>query len=195
MWTATTPAVAVQNREGHGMRDFIAQRAHNIPLSGLRKFFEILATMKDVISPGLGEPDFVTPRSILEAGIRSPQEGRTSYTSNYGMLELREALAEHLARLYGVSFDPERELLITVGVSEALAVTLLATIDPGDEVIVVEPCFVSYKPDVLLAGGVPVVVPTRAEDRFQVSASAIEEHITPAPRPSFWAIPITPPGR
>jgi len=176
------------------MRDFIAQRVRNIPPSGLRKFFDILATMEDVISLGLGEPDFVTPRPIVEAGIRSLQEGRTSYTSNYGMLELREALAEHLARLYGVSFHPERELLITVGVSEALAVALLATIDPGDEVIVVEPCFVSYKPDVLLAGGVPVVVPTKAEDRFQVSASAIEERITPRTKAILLGYPNNPTG-
>ncbi len=176
------------------MRNFIAQRVRSIPPSGLRKFFEILATMEDVISLGLGEPDFVTPKSIVEAGIRSMQEGHTSYTSNYGMLELREALAEHLARLYGVSYDPERELLITVGVSEALAVALLATIDPGDEVIVVEPCFVSYKPDVLLAGGVPVVVPTRAEDHFQVSASAIEERITPRTKAILLGYPNNPTG-
>ncbi|HEU5090128.1 MAG TPA: aminotransferase class I/II-fold pyridoxal phosphate-dependent enzyme, partial [Roseiflexaceae bacterium] len=122
----------------------IAQRIERVPASGIRRFFDIAAQMADVISLGIGEPDFVTPDHIRAAGIHSIEAGHTAYTSNSGLLELRVALAEHLETLYGVRYDPETELLITVGVSEALQNAMLATINPGDEVIIPEPCFVAY---------------------------------------------------
>src|SRR5947208_5480784 len=141
----------------------IAQRVEKVPASGIRRFFDIAAEMPDVISLGIGEPDFVTPAAIRAAGIRSLDEGRTAYTSNSGLLELRLALAEHLERLYGVVYDPQTELLITVGVSEALQNVMLATLNPGDEVIIPEPSYVAYPATVVFAGGVPVHVPTSVE--------------------------------
>lgn len=150
--------------------------------------------MKDVISLGIGEPDFVTPEPILNAGIASLQRGETGYTSNAGLRELREALSAHLERLYGVSYDPEEELLITVGVSEALYLALTALIDPGDEVIVPQPCFVAYPAEVTFAGGVPVAVPTRVEEDFQVSAEAIAARITPRTKALLIGYPNNPTG-
>jgi aminotransferase len=157
------------------MRDFVAKKVEMVPPSGIRRFFDIAATMEDVISLGIGEPDFDTPPAIVRAGIESLEAGETHYTSNSGISELREALAEHLERLYGVRYDPERELLITVGVSEALYVALAATVEHGDEVIVPEPCFVSYNPEVIFAGGRPVTVCTRAENGFQLEAWQVAE--------------------
>ncbi len=141
-------------------RSLLSQRVQSIPPSGIRRFFDIAATMEDVVSLGIGEPDFVTPDQIRQAGIDSIKQGYTAYTSNSGMLELREALAEHIHQLYGVAYDPGDEILITVGVSEGLQNAMLALIDPGDEVIIPEPCFVAYAPNVVLAGGVPVPVAT-----------------------------------
>ena len=144
----------------------LAQRVNAVPPSGIRRFFDILATMDDVISLGVGEPDFDTPRIIVEAGVESLREGRTHYSSNYGTLELRQALAAHLGRLYGLDYDPTKELLITIGASEAVDLALRATCDPGDEVILHEPCYVSYVPAVVFAGGVVRPVATRLEDDF-----------------------------
>ena len=176
------------------MRDFVAKRIKELPPSGIRRFFDIAATMKDVISLGIGEPDFVTPEPIIEAGIASLRRGETHYTSNSGILELREALAEHLERLYGVRYDPEKEILITVGVSEALHLALLTVVEPGDEVIVVEPCFVSYKPGVVFAGGVPVVVSATLENNFEVTAAQIEEKVTPRTKALLIGYPNNPTG-
>ncbi len=175
-------------------RDFLSARVRAVPPSGIRRFFDIIATMKDVISLGVGEPDFVTPPQIIAAGVRSLQEGKTAYTSNSGLQELREALAAHLERLYGVRYDPETELLITVGVSEALAISLLATVDPGDEIIVPEPCFVSYRPGVIFAGGSPVTVATRAEDGFQLMPDRVERAITPRTKGLLLGYPNNPTG-
>jgi aminotransferase len=172
----------------------IAQRVSLVPPSGIRRFFDIAAQMPDVISLGIGEPDFVTPEAIRAAGIRSLDEGRTAYTSNSGLLELRVALAEHLGRLYGVAYDPEAELLITVGVSEALQNAMLATINPGDEVIIPEPCFVAYPAGVVFAGGTPVSVPTSVRESFQVTAAAIEAAITPRTRAILIGYPNNPTG-
>ena len=149
------------------MRDFVARRVAAVPPSGIRRFFDIAATMDDVISLGIGEPDFVTPPEILDAGIRSLRQGQTHYTSNSGTVELRQAISDHLARLYGVAYEARSEILVTVGVSEALYLALTAVLDPGDEVIVPTPCFVSYQPEVVLAGGLPVPLVTRLEDDFQ----------------------------
>jgi aminotransferase len=187
-------AEAVSDEETQSMREFVARRIQSVPPSGIRRFFDIAATMDDVISLGIGEPDFVTPRPILEAGLRSLQNGDTHYTSNSGILELRQALAAHLSRMYGVSYDPEAELLITVGVSEALYLALTAVLDPGDEVIVPTPCFVSYQPEVLFAGGVPVPLPTRVEDRFQVTAEAIAVKLTSRTKALLIGYPNNPTG-
>ena len=175
-------------------RQFISQRVQSVPPSGIRRFFDIAATMKNVISLGIGEPDFVTPEPILQAGIASLGRGETAYTSNSGTLELRQALSRHLQRLYGVSYDAESELLITVGVSEALYLALTAIVDPGDEVIVPEPCFVAYTPEVVFAGGVPVTIATKVEDNFQVTAEAIERKITPKTKALLLGYPNNPTG-
>src|SRR5512134_2615368 len=144
----------------------LAERVRAVPPSGIRRFFDILATMDDVISLGIGEPDFTTPRQVVEAGVESLREGRTHYTSNYGTLELRRALSAHLERRYGVRYDPATEILITVGASEAVDLALRATCDPGDEIVLHEPSYVSYVPAIVFAGGVVRHVPTRFEEDF-----------------------------
>ncbi len=176
------------------MRNFVSARVQEIPPSGIRKFFDIAATMQDVISLGIGEPDFVTPEPFLEAGIESLRRGDTHYTSNSGILELRQSLSQHLNKLYSVSFDPENELLITVGVSEALYLALTAILDPGDEVIVPEPCFVAYTPEVTLAGGKPVTISTFVENDFQVTGKEIEAAITPRTKAILIGYPNNPTG-
>lgn len=150
--------------------------------------------MPDVISLGVGEPDFVTPAPIRGAAIRSVEQGFTAYTSNSGLAELRVALADHLEKLYGVRYDPETELLITVGVSEALQASMIATIDPGDEVIIPEPCFVAYPASVQFADGEVVSVPTSVENEFQVTAEAIEAAITPRTKALLIGYPNNPTG-
>ena len=172
----------------------LSQRVQSVPPSGIRRFFDIAATMKDVISLSIGEPDFVTPDRIRQAGIESIQRGETKYTSNSGTVELRSALAQHLAARYNVHYDPEKELLVTVGVSEALHCAMLATIDPGDEVIVPEPSFVAYKPSVVFAGGTAVVVETRVEENFQVTGDAIERAVTPRTKGILIGYPNNPTG-
>jgi aminotransferase len=176
------------------MRNFISARVQSVPPSGIRRFFDIAATMKDVISLGIGEPDFVTPESILKAGVASLQRGETQYTSNSGILELRQSLARHLQRLYAVDYDAETELLITVGVSEALYLALTALLDPGDEVIVPQPCFVAYTAEVVFAGGVAVPIGTKVENDFQVTAAEIERAITPKTKALLIGYPNNPTG-
>jgi len=176
------------------MREFVARRVANVPPSGIRRFFDIAATMDDVISLGIGEPDFITPQPILEAGISSLRKGETHYTSNSGILELRQALSTHLERLYGVHYDPDSELLITVGVSEALYLALTAVVDPGDEVIVPTPCFVSYHPEVIFSGGTPITLKTGVEDDFQIQTEALEALITPQTKALMIAYPNNPTG-
>lgn len=176
------------------VRNFVSERVASVPPSGIRRFFDIAATMEDVISLGIGEPDFTTPEPILRAGIESLQRGETHYTSNSGLMELRRAIAEHLDRLYGQTYNPASEILITVGVSEALYLACAATLDPGDEVIIPEPCFVSYAPEVAFAGGVPVMVPTSAENGWQVTAEAIEAAVTPKTKALLLGYPNNPTG-
>ncbi|MDW7991148.1 MAG: aminotransferase class I/II-fold pyridoxal phosphate-dependent enzyme [Anaerolineae bacterium] len=176
------------------VRNFVSERIASVPPSGIRRFFDIAATMEDVISLGIGEPDFTTPEPILRAGIEALQRGETHYTSNSGLMELRRAIAEHLDRLYGQTYNPASEILITVGVSEALYLACAAIIDPGDEVIIPEPCFVSYAPEVVFAGGVPVLVPTSAENGWQVTAEAIERAITPKTKALLIGYPSNPTG-
>ena len=172
----------------------VAKRIADIPPSGIRRFFDIAATMKDVISLGIGEPDFVTPQPVLEAGIASLRRGETHYTSNSGITELRQALSNHLMRRYGLRYNPADEIIISVGVSEALYLALVAVLNAGDEVIVPQPCFVAYGPEVTLAGGQPVYLATRVEDSFQVSAEDIERAITPRTKAVLIGYPNNPTG-
>ena len=172
----------------------LSERVRSVPPSGIRRFFDILATMDDVISLGVGEPDFDTPPQIVEAGVRSLRGGRTHYTSNYGTIELRRALAAHLDRRYGVSYDPQRELLITVGASEAVDLALRATCDPGDEVVLHEPSYVAYAPAVTFAGGVVRHVSTRLEDDFALDPAVVEAAITPRTKALFLGYPCNPTG-
>ena len=176
------------------MRNFISDRVAATPPSGIRKFFDIAASMKDVISLGIGEPDFVTPPPILQAGIESLKQGETAYTSNSGTVELRTALSQHLQKLYKVTYSPADEIIITVGVSEALYLVMTAVLNPGDEVIIPEPSFVAYGPEVTFAGGVPVAVPTYVKDHFQVTAETIEAAITPKTKAILLGYPNNPTG-
>lgn len=175
-------------------QSYLANHVAALKPSGIRKFFDIVATMDDVISLGIGEPDFVTPEPVLQAGIRSLQAGETHYTSNLGILELRQEVAKHLQRMYGVNYDPEMELVITVGVSEALYTALTAILNPGEEVLVPSPCFVSYPSEVILAGGVPIEIPTYAEDGFMPQPERLESVITPRTKAILIGYPNNPTG-
>ncbi len=176
------------------MRDYVSTKVNSIPPSGIRRFFDIAATMKDVISLGIGEPDFVTPEPIINAGIDSMRRGETHYTSNSGTVELRLGLSDYINQRYHVEYDPETELLVTVGVSEALYLAMTAILDPGDEVIVPQPCFVAYTAEVTLAGGVPVPIATRVENNFQVTKAEIEAKITPRTKAILIGYPNNPTG-
>jgi aminotransferase len=175
-------------------KTYLSQKVTNLKPSGIRKFFDIAATMEDVISLGIGEPDFTTPQPIIEAGIQSLQTGETHYTSNHGLLPLRQAISSHLEKLYGVHYNPEDEIIITVGVSEALYLTFTALLEPGDEVIIPTPCFVSYQPEVILAGGKPVEIFTNMEDDFQPDPALIKKAITPKTKAIFLGYPNNPTG-
>lgn len=172
----------------------LSHRVTSVPPSGIRRFFEIAATMEEVITLGIGEPDFVSPAPIIQGAERSMQEGKTGYTSNAGIAPLREAISEDLRQRYGVSYDPGTEILVTVGVSEAVQLAMLALLDPGDEILIPEPCFVSYGPASIFAGGVVKYVPTSVENDFQVTAADIEARITPRTKVLFLAYPSNPTG-
>lgn len=177
------------------MRDtYLSRRVAGLRPSGIRKFFDIAATMKDVISLGIGEPDFTTPPRILQAGVQSLQNGDTHYTSNAGTFELRKALSDHLAQLYGITYDPADEIVITVGCSEALYLALTALLDAGDEVIIPTPCFVAYQSGVILAGGVPVEVPSCMGDNFQPDPAEIARAITSRTKALLIGYPNNPTG-
>jgi aminotransferase len=175
-------------------RSYLSDRVLALKPSGIRRFFDIVATMPDVISLGIGEPDFKTPESILQAGVQSLNRGETHYTSNAGRLELRQVLSEHLQRLYGVAYNPQAEFVVSVGVSEALYLTMTALLNPGDEVIVPTPCFVAYQAEVALAGGVPVEVACLPEDGFQLRPQAIRAAITPRTKAVLIGFPNNPTG-
>ena len=176
------------------LNPYASQRALAIPPSGIRKFFDIAATMDDVISLGIGEPDFDTPAPIVQAGIEALQRGETHYTSNSGILELREAISDHLEARYGLRYEPREEILITVGVSEAFYLTMAALLDPGDEIMMADPCFVAYSPSATLAGAKPVLIPTSPETGFQLTAEAVEDAITARTKAIFLASPNNPTG-
>jgi aminotransferase len=173
---------------------FIAANVRDIPRSGIREFFDIVQSQKEVISLGVGEPDFVTPWHIREAAIYAMERGKTTYTSNLGLLRLREVLATHLAEQFGVTYDPRNQILIAVGVSEAMDIALRAIINPGDEVIYHEPCYVSYSPSIAMAHGVPVAVSCKPEDGFSVRAEEMEKKVTPRTKALMLNFPTNPTG-
>jgi aminotransferase len=173
---------------------FVASIVRDIPPSGIRKFFDLVLEMEGVISLGVGEPDFVTPWHIREACIYSLEKGMTTYTSNFGLLELREWISKSYKKDYNIDYDPRNQVLVTTGVSEAADLAFRALINPGDEVIVPEPCYVSYKPSVSLAGGIPVPVRTNREDEFRVTSQQIEESITKKTKALVLSYPNNPTG-
>jgi len=175
-------------------REVLAERVRLVKPSGIRKYFDIINTMPEVISLGIGEPDFVTPEHIRQAGIRSIQQGHTHYTSNYGMLELREEIAAMLQRRYGLTYDPHTELLVTVGVSEGVDLTMRTLVNPGNEVISLDPGYVAYEADIIFADGVPVAVPTYAQYDFGVRAAEIAAAITPRTKLILIGNPNNPTG-
>jgi len=171
-----------------------SQRVNQLSASGIRKFFDLLASTEGVISLGVGEPDFATPWHISETAIDSLGKGYTMYTSNLGMPELRQELSRYLKDTYNLEYDPDSELLITVGVSEALDLAMRAILDPGDEVIMPDPCYVSYSPCVILAEGTPVMVPTSQENNFEISAADIEARVTSRTKAILIGYPSNPTG-
>ena len=176
------------------MNRFIARHVAGLPKSGIRDFFEIVAKMTDVISLGIGEPDFDTPWHIREAAIYALEKGRTHYTSNLGLLELRRAIASYVERNYAVGYRPDDEVLVTVGVSEALDLALRALINPGDKVLYHQPCYVSYHPGVALAHGVAIAAPTRADDGFALNAEDLEGVWQPGCKVLMMNLPCNPTG-
>ncbi|MBV8813651.1 MAG: aminotransferase class I/II-fold pyridoxal phosphate-dependent enzyme [Verrucomicrobia bacterium] len=173
---------------------FIAQQVATIPKSGIRDFFEVVQSMKDVISLGIGEPDYVTPWKIREAAIFALEKGRTGYTSNLGLPRLRQSIASYLARRFDLQYAPDKEVLVTVGVSEALDLALRAIVNPGDEIIYHEPSYVSYSPSIILAGGKPISVQTRAEHAFSLRAADLKAKITPRTKALVLSFPTNPTG-
>ena len=174
--------------------DFIADHVRDIPRSGIRDFFEIVQSMQGVISLGIGEPDFVTPWHIREAAIYALERGKTGYTSNLGLLRLREAIADYISTDYLLAYDPATEILVTVGVSEALDLALRAVINPGDEVLYHEPCYVSYSPSIALAHGKAVVIDTHEKDEFKLRPDALRAAITPKSKALLMNFPCNPTG-
>ena len=174
--------------------DVINKRIADVPPSGIRKFFDIVRQMPDAISLGVGEPDFVTPWSIRDAAIQSIEEGRTQYTSNWGLESLREKVAAYLRLRYHVTYSPVNEVLITVGASEGIDLALRALVCPGDEVLIPEPSYVSYAPGVIFSGGTPVPVVTRAEDEFTLTPEALRAAITPRTKALILPYPNNPTG-
>jgi len=176
------------------LKKHIANHVRDLPKSGIREFFDIVAQEKEVISLGVGEPDFDTPWHIREAAIYSLEHGRTHYTSNLGLPELRSSIARYVQRHFGIAYDPRTEVIITVGVSEAIDLALRALINPGDEVLYHEPCYVSYSPSVVMAHGRAVAVPTRAEENFRLTAAALKEKITERSKVLMLNFPCNPTG-
>jgi aminotransferase len=176
------------------LHHFIAHHVRDIPRSGIRDFFEIVQAMPNVISLGVGEPDFVTPWHIREAAIYSLEKGRTGYTSNLGLLKLRAAISTHLEDSFGLPYDPRKQILVTVGVSEALDLALRALVNPGDEVIYHEPSYVSYSPSIIMAHGVPIPISCGAENKFGVTGQAIEKAMSHRSKVLILNFPTNPTG-
>src|ERR1043166_9434848 len=174
------------------LRNRINTTVRDIPRSGIRDFFDIVTTMKDVISLGIGEPDFDTPWHVRESTVFALERGAPHYTSNLGFLELRRALAQYVRKVFGAEYNPNTEVLITVGVSEALDLVLRALINPGDEVLYHEPCYVSYRATILFAHGGPLAVETKASDGFRLTRDMLEEKATPRTKVLMLNFPNNP---
>jgi len=166
----------------------------DLPPSGIRRFFDLVANTRGVISLGVGEPDFVTPWHIREACVHSLEKGYTMYTSNHGLPELRQAIADYLRERFGLDYDSQKQIMVTIGASEAVDLALRTVIKPGDEVLIPEPCYVAYQPVTILAGGIPVTVPTTMADNFALTASRLEEYITPRTKVLILCFPNNPTG-
>ncbi len=175
-------------------QDRLSPAVQSIKPSGIRKFFDIAAKMEDVISLGVGEPDFVTPWPIRESCVYGLEQGYTSYTANRGLPELPEEIARHYADVYETHYDAATDILVTVGVSEALDLAMRALLAPGDEVLIPEPCYVSYQACTILAGGVPVAVPAKQENEFRITPAELEEHVTPRTKVLLIGYPNNPTG-
>jgi aminotransferase len=173
---------------------YLSRSVQRLRPSGIRRYFDIAATMDDVVTLGIGEPNFVTPQHIMDTAIESMMQGKTGYTANAGEAELRAKISAHIEKLYGLTYDPHCEVLVTVGVSEALFLAMKAILDPEDEVLVVEPCFVANAAAVEMAGGVPVMVATSVEHDFQVTGAELEAHITPRTKAILLSYPSNPTG-
>ena len=176
------------------MREFLSDTVKNIPPSGIRKFFDVVAESKDVLSLGVGEPDFITPWDFCDAGIRSIKSGKTQYTSNWGLLPLREAVSEYLHKRFSLSYSPRNEIIVTVGASEGIDISLRAVINPGDEILIPEPSYVSYSPIVRLCGGVPVPVNTDESCDFKLLPENVEKAITEKTKAVIFPYPNNPTG-
>ncbi len=174
--------------------NFINKTLKSIKPSGIRRFFDIAETMDDVISLGIGEPDFHSPEPILEAGIESLRQKYTKYTSNYGFIELRQAICAYLQRRFGLDYHPENEILVTVGASEAVDIALRSICNPGDEILICEPYYVAYGPMIEMAGGVPRILPTHMEDGFRLTPESLEACITPKTKAMLINFPCNPTG-
>ena len=176
------------------MKDMLSKQVVGLKPSGIRKFFDIVSEMKDAISLGVGEPDFDTPWHVRDEGIYSLEKGRTFYTSNSGLMELRQEICNYIKRKQGVSYDPKHEVLITVGGSEAIDIGLRAVINPGDEVLIPQPSFVSYEPCAIMAGGVPVIIELKEENEFRLTAEELENAITEKTKILILPFPNNPTG-
>ena len=176
------------------MKDMLSKQVVGLKPSGIRKFFDIVSEMKDAISLGVGEPDFDTPWHVRDEGIYSLEKGRTFYTSNSGLMELRQEICNYIKRKQGVSYDPKHEVLITVGGSEAIDIGLRAVINPGDEVLIPQPSFVSYEPCAIMAGGVPVIIELKEENEFRLTAEELENAITEKTKILILPFPNNPKG-
>lgn len=176
------------------IEEMIAKRVKDVPPSGIRKFFDVVSEMGDAISLGVGEPDFDTPWHIREEGIYALEKGRTIYSANAGLLELRKEICHYMKRRFDLAYSPVGEVLVTVGGSEGIDVALRALLEPGDEVLIPEPCFVSYKPCTIFAGGTPVVIPTKEENDFKLTPQELEKYISPKTKVLILAYPNNPTG-
>jgi aminotransferase len=176
------------------MSDYLSPLVRAIPPSGIRKFFDLVSASKDIISLGVGEPDFSTPWHVREAAVVSLERGRTKYTPNAGTFELREAIAEYLYNSFQVKYEPDNQVLVTVGGSEAIDLALRALITPGDEILVPEPCYISYSPITSIGGGIPVGIETFAKDKFKLTAEALKAKLTPRSKVLVLCYPSNPTG-
>ena len=176
------------------MSDYLSPLVRAIPPSGIRKFFDLVSASKDIISLGVGEPDFSTPWHVREAAVYSLERGRTKYTPNAGEYELREAIAEYLHQSFGIKYEPKEQVIVTVGGSEAIDLALRALISPGDEILIPEPCYISYSPITFIGGGIPVGVETSAKNQFKLTAESLKAKITPRSKVLILCYPNNPTG-